>query len=95
MNIQNNIDPQKQEQLWSAAAQGDSAAVRLLAASGLDVDARNTDGFNAFSLATQNGHTDTALTILAARELNYLKKIGAAYQEPRRKSLFRRGKKQA
>lgn len=64
-----------QEQLYAAAAAGDCTAIRALALHGADLDARNKDGFTAFNLATKNNHPQAAMTILAAREFNYLKKL--------------------
>ena len=65
-----------EQQLWDAAARGDSAAVRTLALKGVDLNARNEDGFTAYNLATQKGHLNTALTILAARDIAYETKLG-------------------
>jgi hypothetical protein len=65
-----------QEKLWAAAARGDSASIRILAVEGVDIDARNADGFTAYNLATQNGHFNTALTILAARNMAYAEQLG-------------------
>lgn len=75
----------KQEQLWAAAGTGDSATIRALAMEGVDVDARNPDGFTAYNLATQNGHHNTALTILAFRKMKYFGTPGLApaYDEGR------------
>ena len=67
-----------QQKLWDAAARGDNAMVRILAAGGVDLNARNEDGFTAYNLATQNGHFNTALVILAARDLAYEAKLGFA-----------------
>lgn len=66
-----------QKKLWEAASKGDSAMIRILAMGGVDLDAPNDEGFTAFSLATRNNHADTAMTILAAREMQYLRSIGA------------------
>ena len=63
-------------QLWEAAAAGDNATVRILAMNGVDLDARNDDDCTAFNLATRYNHPDTAKTILAAREFQYLQKVG-------------------
>lgn len=65
-----------QEKLWRAAERGDAMTVRTLFIEGVDFDARNEDGFTAFNLATQNGHHEVAMTILAAREMQYAQKIG-------------------
>lgn len=70
-----------QQQLWAAAAAGDSAAVRMLAMGGVDLEARNEEGFTAFNIATMKGHTDTAMTILAAREFKYAQHLGMSAEE--------------
>lgn len=74
--IAQNNKSMLQQKLWDAAARGDSGAVRVLVLNGVDIDARNEDGFTAYSLATQNGHFNTALTILAARNMAYEAKLG-------------------
>lgn len=65
-----------QKMLYSAAAAGDSGMVRKLALAGADLDARDEDGFTAFNIATMKGHTETAKTILAAREFKYTQALG-------------------
>jgi hypothetical protein len=70
-----------QRKLWDAAARGDTPAVRMLVMAGIDIDARNGDGFTAFNLATMNGHHDTALTILAGREFRYAQALENAMQD--------------
>ena len=65
-----------QKMLYAAAAAGDSGMVRKLAMAGADLDARNEDGFTAFNIATMKGHTETAKTILAAREFKYTQALG-------------------
>ena len=62
--------------LWKAAALGDCKTIRMLAMGGAGIDARNEDGFTAFNIATQNGHSDAAMAILAAREMRYAKELG-------------------
>ena len=80
MNAPKKNDSLMQHKLWEAAARGDSAMIRILAMGGVDIDAPNEEGFNAFSLATQNNHADAAMTILAAREMQFLRNIGADVQ---------------
>jgi ankyrin repeat protein len=65
-----------QQKLWHAAATGDSAAIRMLVMGGVDLEVRNEEGFTAFNIATMKGHTDTAMTILAAREFKYARALG-------------------
>lgn len=62
--------------LWNAAAMGDSGMVRRLAMAGVDMEARNDEGFTAFNIATMRGHADTARTILAVREFRYTQALG-------------------
>lgn len=69
--------PSDQQKLWEAAIKGDSLMIRILATQGVDLDAPNEDGLTAFMLATQHSHADAVMTILAAREAQYMKKIGA------------------
>ena len=93
MTIQDNHSLVLQHKLWEAAARGDSETIRHLAVAGaVDIDARNEDGFTAFSLATQHGHHNTALTILAARDLKYFGRMGIApaYEEGRGINPLRR-----
>lgn len=66
----------KEQKLWDAASKGDCQAIRILAMEGVDINARNEDGFTAFSLATANGHADAAMTILAAREMQFARQLG-------------------
>lgn len=78
MNVRRLYSTQSilQEKLWAAAARGDSATIRVLVMEGVDVNARNVDGFTAYNLATQNGHYNTALTILAARNMAFSDRLG-------------------
>jgi hypothetical protein len=64
------------ERLWRAAMTGDSATIRILAMKGIDLDARNKDNCTAFELAQRYNHPSTAKAILAAREFQFLRKIG-------------------
>ncbi len=65
-----------QNRLWIAAANGDCKTIRVLTMSGVDIDARNAEGFTAFNVATQHGHSEAATTILAAREMQFAQKLG-------------------
>ena len=65
--------PEFAQQVFAAAEKGDSQAIRLLAVQGADLQVRNADGFTPFAIATRNNHADTAMTILAAVEAQYLR----------------------
>ncbi len=76
MGNNNGTSHTLEQQLWDAAGRGDSATVRMLVLKGVDLNARNEDGFTAYNLATQKGHVNTALTILAARNVAYETRLG-------------------
>ncbi len=69
------------EQLRQAARDGDAAKIRLLVMSGADVDARDEEGWTAFNIATAHGHASVATTLLAARQLSYIRHIGIDAQD--------------
>jgi hypothetical protein len=69
-------DPALLDSLWSAASTGDSATIRVLALKGVDLDARDGNNFTAYHLARLHNHASTAKAIQAAREYQYLRKIG-------------------
>lgn len=64
------------EKLWRAAERGDAQTIRFLFIEGVNLDVPNDDGFTAFNIATQNGHHDVAMVILAAREMQYAENLG-------------------
>src|ERR1700761_3615431 len=64
------------EALWEAARTGDSATIRVLALKGVDLDARNGEDCTALHIARNHNHTSTVRAILAAREFQYLQKVG-------------------
>ena len=77
MKASTEVNQELQQKLWSAAAAGDCATIRMLAMSGeVDVTAKNEDGFDAFNLATQAGKAEAATVILAAREVQQMRALG-------------------
>ncbi len=69
------------EQLREAARSGDCAKIRLLVMSGADVDARDEEGWTAFNIAAAAGKNQAATTLLAARQLAYIRKMGVDAQD--------------
>lgn len=63
-------------ELWAAAAEGNCATVRRLVISGADLSAMDEQGRNAFQIASQNGQSDVMTTILAAKQMIELEKMG-------------------
>lgn len=63
--------------IWFRAAEtGDTTAMRDLIVRGIDIDMRDGVGRNAMNIASQYGHTDAMTTILAARQMKYLRNMG-------------------
>ncbi|MBN8521930.1 MAG: ankyrin repeat domain-containing protein [Alphaproteobacteria bacterium] len=62
--------------LWIAARQGDCAVIRRLVVEGVDIEARDAQGRTALHIATQYGHMDARKTLMAAREMRALAKMG-------------------
>jgi hypothetical protein len=63
--------------LWfQAVAVGDTPTMRDLIVRGIDVGMRDDQERTAMNIASQYGHTDAMTTILAARQMNFLKSIG-------------------
>lgn len=75
-NDNKRTEPLMETRLWKAAEQGDCKTLRILAMGGADFNIRNDDGFTPFNIATQNGHSDAAMTILAAREMQFARLLG-------------------
>lgn len=61
---------------FKAAADGDIATIRAMIVDGVDIHARDDQERTAFHIASQNSHTDVMTTILAARQMDYLRQIG-------------------
>ena len=71
-----NIALADQHRFWLAASNGDCETIRLLAMKGVDIEARNSEGYTAFNLATKNGHSKAAWTLLAAKEMQFARRLG-------------------
>ena len=72
MTIQTNINQELQQKLWDAAAKGDSASLRLMAfEKAVDFRGRDDQKRTPFNLATQYGHHDAAMTILAIIRMQF------------------------
>lgn len=61
---------------FQAAKEGDIATIRALIVAGVDINARDDQERTAFNIASQFKHTDIMTTILAARQMSFLKQIG-------------------
>src|SRR5690606_13622410 len=62
--------------LWQAAMAGDCYAIRMLVMEGVDLEARDAQGRTAFNIATQYNQQNALKTLLAAREMKRMAKIG-------------------
>ena len=69
-------DQAAQNRLWQAAQTGDQAAIRRLIYDDVDFDARDDEDRTAFNIATQYGQHKAAQTILAARQMQAMQKMG-------------------
>ncbi|MGZ9097385.1 MAG: ankyrin repeat domain-containing protein [Micavibrio sp.] len=70
------VDQIAQDRLFKAAAKGDKATIRALVFDDIDFDARDEEGRTAFNIATQFRHSDTAQTILAAKQMKTMQNLG-------------------
>ena len=66
----------KERMLRDAAAAGDCYMIRHLVMDGVDIDARDASGRTALNIATQHNQAQAIKTILAAREMQRLAKLG-------------------
>ncbi len=69
------------EQLREAARNGDCGKIRLLVMTGAEVDAQDAEGWTAFNIATSTGQHQAATTLLAARQISYIRKLGVDAQD--------------
>jgi hypothetical protein len=65
-----------QNRLWQAARTGDQATIRRLVYDDVNFDARDEEDRTAFNIATQYGQHKAAQTILAARQMQAMQKMG-------------------
>lgn len=81
---------QMNSKLWFTAAEtGDIATIRAMIVEGIDIHQRDDQERTAFHIASQNAHTDIMNTILAAKQMEFLRQIGidpfmAALEMPNR-----------
>lgn len=66
----------KQMALWSAAQKGDCYALRVLVMDGVDLDARDKQGRTALNIATQYNQKQAIKTLMAAKEMQRMAKLG-------------------
>ena len=62
--------------LWQAARKGDCYAIRVLVINGADLEARDLEGRTAINIATQYSQQEALKTLLAAREMKRMAKLG-------------------
>lgn len=62
--------------LWAAALKGDSPMIRKLVMEGVDLDARDDQGRTALNIAMQYNNTDAIKTLMAAKEMRRMAKVG-------------------
>lgn len=66
----------KEKMLWAAARDGDCYKIRVLVMDGVDLDARDAQGRTAINIATQYNRQDALKTLMAAREMRFMAKLG-------------------
>ncbi len=66
----------KEKILRDAAMAGDCYIIRTLVMEGVDLEARDEQGRTALNIATQYNQADAIKTILAAREMRRMAKLG-------------------
>lgn len=65
-----------QEQLWLASECGDLSAIRSAVIKGADVELRDNKERNAINIASQYGHAEALQTLLAAKSMARLERLG-------------------
>jgi ankyrin repeat protein len=66
----------KEQMLFMAAKTGDCAKIRMMVMDGVDLDARDSAGRTAINIATQYSQQNALKTLLAAREMRRMAKLG-------------------
>ena len=66
----------KEKRLRAAARAGDCHAIRVLVMEGVDLDARDASGRTAINIATQYNQREALKTLLAAKEMRRLARLG-------------------
>lgn len=61
---------------FQAASEGDIATVRALIVQGMDLDVRDEQERTALNIASQHKCTDIMTTILAAKQMLYIRQLG-------------------
>ena len=69
------------QKLWDATEAGNCADIRRLIVSGADLNAKDEVGRNAFQIASHFGNSDAMTTILAAKQMLELEKMGVTGAE--------------
>jgi len=66
----------REKALWMAAKSGDCYAIRLLVMDGVDLEARDGQGRTAVNIATQYNQIEAIKTLMAAKEMRRMAKLG-------------------
>lgn len=61
---------------FQAASEGNIAKIRALIVQGMDLDVRDDQERTALNIASQHKHTDIMTTILAAKQMIYIRQLG-------------------
>ena len=66
----------RERALWTAAKAGDCGRIRVLVMEGVDLESRDSEGRTAINIATQYNQRDALKTLLAAKEMRRMAKLG-------------------
>lgn len=87
------VDQVAQDRLFRAAEKGDKVAIRSLVFEDVDFELRDEEDRTAFNIATQYGHSDAAQTLLAAKQMKAMQRMGLispGFEEITRSPLSRK-----